>query len=203
MTAPHRTHIFDVSDFMVWPMLSDPGNASPTYGAPQDVPGVATVTVASDLITATLKGDARILDRKSRLDGVTLNVTYGSVDVDVNKILYKGYQTSGGSGTNEWVRWGTTGGQFLPVFAARFVIDDVDLGLDAVVCTVYKATISGGQLLGGASDNYNQPTADMAAFQSNHLTLTPDDGGVPFQDFTPLIDVALWETLINPFTTLP
>lgn len=203
MVALHSTHIFDVEDCMVWPLQSDTGAASPTYGTAIDVPGIAEVGVDPEFVSAALKGDSRIIDRKARIDGLTWSLTYGKVSLDLNQIIYGGYLEDFGSGSNEVARWGMVGGTPQPYFAARFVIADVDLGLDGLVVTAYKAQVSGGTFVGSSSDNYGQPAAEIGVFQPNHLTTSPEDGGVFAVDFTPMIDMALHETLIEPYTTLP
>lgn len=203
MAVTHETVFFDVHDFVVWSMTTDAANASPTYGAAIDVPGIAEVGLDFEFVSAALKGDARTLDRKARIDGLTLAATYGKFDLDVNEVIYGGYKLDEGTGLTERARWGTIGGQRLPSFGARFVIADVDLGLDAIVCTVFKAQITGGTPLGSSTDSYGQPTMEIGGIQPNHLTIEPDDGGVPFEDFTPLVDVCLYADLTLPYTALP
>jgi hypothetical protein len=164
------------------------------------VPGIADVGLDFNFSTAQLKGDSIILDQKSAIQGVKFTATYGKFSIDVNNVIYSGYTNDDGSLSS---RWGMVGGVGLPYFGCRFVIADVDLGLDGIVCTIYKAQITGGTPLHSSTDNYGQPTIEIGGIQPAHLTKSPQDGGVTFVDFTPLVDIALYSNLVEPYTKLP
>lgn len=88
MPVSHDTVIFDVHDARVAPMLSDSSGALPTYGDWVDLPGVAEVGLDPNFVTAELKGDARVIAKKGRIDRVNLSVTYGMLSLDAKAVVY-------------------------------------------------------------------------------------------------------------------
>jgi hypothetical protein len=93
MPVAHDTVIFDVHDAQVAPMLSDTVGALPTYGSWVDVPGAAEVGFDPNFVTAELKGDARVMAKKGRIDRVNLSITFGMLSLDVLSTIY-GTQTT-------------------------------------------------------------------------------------------------------------
>jgi hypothetical protein len=172
MVTPTETVLYDVHDFKVYPLLTDTG-ACPTYGAAVDVPGIAQVGLDPNFLTAELKGDAKIIAKRGRIDKMQISATYGKLSQMVLGVIIGG-TTTAGTGNSKWALTGTNS---LPYFKAAFAINDADVG--SVIITLYKAQITGGTLLSQQTDNFGQPTMDMAG-----IPATSNDAliGIDFYD---------------------
>lgn len=179
MPLTHETVVFDVHDFKVYQMLTDTG-ASPTYGAAVDVPGIAEVSLEPNFVTAELKGDARVIAKKGRVDRVNLSATYGKVSLDVLEVILGGTTSETGSTPNQVSTFGLLGDNSLPYFKAEFKIEDLETGLGDLHVVIYKAQLTGGTLLGGSSDEFGQPELQLE--------------GIPADSNDKMFDVALYET---------
>lgn len=163
MTIAQETVVFDVHDFKVAPMLTD-STGAPTYGALVDVPGIAEVSLDPNFITAQLKGDAKVMARKGRVDAFNVSATYGKLSLPVLKVFLGGAITANGATDANWT---LSGDNSLPYFKAVFAINDLDVGLGSLHVTLWKAQLTGGRLLNGSSDNFGQPTATLTGIPSN------------------------------------
>lgn len=190
MAIATETILFDVHDCKVWPMLTDSTAASPTYGSAVDVYGISQVGVDPNMVTAELKGDARVIAKKGRLDRVNINATYGKLSLDVLDVILDATVTAGGSGATETETATLRGGVSLPYFKFAAQIQDVDLGLGDLTVIAYKCQITGGSLVGVQTDQFGQPnfTAEGIAVDGTINSLT----GV-------IADLILHETL-TPLT---
>lgn len=177
MALGHQTVVFDVHDCKVYVLLTDTG-ASPTYGPAIDVPGIASIDVSPNFVTAELKGDAKVIAKKGRVDKMTLSATYGKVSIDVLHALLGGAITDTAS---TQANWKFKGANSLAYFKLIFKIDDVETGLGDVVVTLWKCQLTGGTLVGGSSDNFGQPTLQLE--------------GIPCDSSDDMIDVDLYSTL--------
>lgn len=188
MPITHETVVFDVHDAKVYPLLTDIAGASPTYGAAIDVPGIAEVSLDPNIVTAELKGDARVIAKKGRTDRLNFSATYGKLDLDVLQVILGGSVTDAGTGAAETATYRLASPAPLPYFKITFQIQDVEEGIGDVTVVVYKAQLTGGTLLGSSTDNFGQPTFDAEGIALNgdlgaatgvmadwilHETLTP------------------------------
>lgn len=188
MPIAHETVVFDVHDAKVYPLLTDASGASPTYGPAVDVPGIAEVSIDPNIVTAELKGDARVIAKKGRTDRLNFSATYGKLALDALQVILGGTITDGGTGTDETSRYRLASPASLPYFKIAFSIEDVDLGIGNLTVTIYKAQLTGGTLIGSSTDNFGQPTFDAEGIALNgdldsdtgvmadwmlHETLTP------------------------------
>lgn len=153
----HESVVYDVEDFKVAPLLTDVTGA-PTYGAWKDVPGIAEVSMDPNLVTGELKGDAKIIAKKGRIDRFNFSATYGKLSLDAMAIMVGGAVTDPTGTTAKWSIGGTNS---LPYFKAGFRILDADVA--AVVVVAWKAQVTGGSLLDQSSDNFGQPSIDFEA----------------------------------------
>lgn len=160
MPAPHRSVIFDVADAKVYNLLTDVAGASPTYGPPIDVPGIAEVSLDPNLVTAELKGDSRIIAKKGRIDRFNVSCTYGKLDMDVLDVLINGTVADTGTGAAETAGFRVASPASLPYFKLAIQIQDVDTGLADITIVLYKCTVTGGTFMGTSSDNFGQPSFD-------------------------------------------
>lgn len=87
MSIAHETVMFDVHDAKVAALLSDSTGSLPTYGPWTDVPGIAEVGLDPNFVTAELKGDARVIAKKGRIDRMNFSGTYGKLSLDVLGII--------------------------------------------------------------------------------------------------------------------
>lgn len=159
MAIAHETVVYDVHDFKVYALTVDTGGGASalTYGAAVDVPGIAEVSMEPNFLTAELKGDARIIAKKGRVDKINISATYGKVSLDVLAVILGGTIVDAGSGSTETARWRLLGDNSLPYFKCEFKIADVDTGLGDVTVVLYKGQLTGGTLLSGTTDEFGQP----------------------------------------------
>lgn len=88
MPVSHETVMFDVHDAFVAPLLSDQEGELPVYGDPVDLFGVSEVGLDPNFVTAELKGDARVIAKKGRIDRVNLSTTWGKLSLDAMAVIY-------------------------------------------------------------------------------------------------------------------
>ncbi len=174
MTTPapiqHETVVYDVHYFRLYPMTADPvtGTAAPTYSASVDAPGIAEVSMDPNFATAQLKGDARVIARKGRVDAFNIAATYGKLSLDVLKALLGGVITDGTGAAD----WEIGGNNSLPYFGCAFAINDLDTGLGSLHVALFKAQLTGGRLLGGSTDSFGQPTMSISGQPANNGAFT-------------------------------
>jgi hypothetical protein len=175
MPLARESIVFDVHDCRIWPMLTDLTAASPTYGTAVDVYGIAQVTVDPNLVTAELKGDARVIAKKGRLDRINFSGTYGKLSLPVLTVLLTAAVTTAGVTPNEIVKGRLVGGAKLPYFKIGVQLQDVDLGIAAISVIIYKAQITGGSMINTQSDQFGQPTFDAEGIAvDGSVTGTPN-----------------------------
>ncbi len=69
MPLSHISRLFAVADAKISKMLTDPPGGAATYGPAVDVPGIKSLPVDFDFVTADLTGDNRRLDQESTVIG--------------------------------------------------------------------------------------------------------------------------------------
>lgn len=152
----NETVVFDVHDFKVWAMIADNG-ASPTWSSVAvDVPGIAEVSLDPNFVTAELKGDAKVIAKKGRIDRFNLSATYGKLALEVLRVILGGTRMDATSGLS---RYRTKGKNSLPYFGCAFTIDDADVGQVRVI--LYKAQLTGGSLLSQQTEEFGQPSMEL------------------------------------------
>jgi hypothetical protein len=171
----HASVVFDVVDCKVYPLLTDIAGASPTYGAGVDVPGIAEVGVDPNIVSAELKGDARVIAQKGRTDRLSFSGTYGKLSGDVLAVILGGSITDSGTTPNQIAAYRLSSPASLPYFKIEFKIDDVEEGIGDLRVVLYKCKLTGGTLIGSSSDNFGQPSFDADAIALNG-TLTNVNG---------------------------
>ena len=167
MPLSHETVMFDVHDCKVYSLSTDTAGASPTYGAAKDVPGIAEVGVDPNIVTAELKGDARVIATKGRTDRLSFSCTYGKLAGDVMQVIFGHTVTDTGTTPNQTATFRLKSPASLPYFKIEFKIDDVDEGIGNLVVKLYKCKVTGGTILGTSSDNFGQPSFDADAIAIN------------------------------------
>ena len=148
MAAAHFTVLYDVHDFKVYSLTDDTG-ASPTYGAAVDVPGIAEVSFEPNMVTAELKGDARVIAKKGRTDRFNVKATYGKLSIDVLDIILGGTVADPSS---DEATWDLAGDNDLPYFKVEFKVEDLSENLGDLHVVMYKCQLTGGTLLDQKTD---------------------------------------------------
>lgn len=190
MALGHETVMFDVHDFRVYALLTDVAGASPTYATGVDVPGIAEVGLDPNLVTAELKGDARVIAKRGRIDRFNLSATYGKLDLDVLDVITPAVLTDVTS-TRSTARIASPAP--LPYFMAQFKIEDVDEGIGTLNVTLWKCLLTGGTMLGGSTDSFGQPTMDLESIAING-TLPAPGSETPLVDTGVMVDFDLFST---------
>lgn len=88
MTVAHETVMFDVHDCKVASLLSDASAVIPSYSPWVDVPGIQEVGLDPNFSTAELKGDARVMAKKGRIDRFNFSSSYAKLSLDVQGIIF-------------------------------------------------------------------------------------------------------------------
>ena len=165
MPLTRETVVYDVHDFKVYPLTDDTGGSvGPTYGAAVDVPGIAEASMDPNFITAELKGDARIIAKKGRIDKMTVSATYGKISLDVLETVAGGTVTDNAEID---VTWRLLGNNSLLYFKTEFKIEDVEEGLGDLHVVLYKCQLTGGTLITGSTDEFGQPTLELEAIPAD------------------------------------
>ena len=184
MAATTETVVFDIHDFKVYSLTSDSTSASPSYGAAVDVPGISEVSLEPNLVTAELKGDARVIAKKGRIDRFKVSATYGKLSLDVLDTIMGGSVDSTGSGASEEAAYTLSSPAPLPYFKVEFKIDDLDEGLSTVHVQLFKCQLTGGTLLSQSSDQFGQPKMEVEAIQPDYAS-------------SPIVKIRLLEATTN------
>lgn len=168
MAAATSAITFDVADCKVSPLTADPTGGTTTWGTAVDVPGITEVSLEPNFITNELKGDGgAVLSKKGRIDRLNFSSTYGELSQDVLVVLLGGSVTASGSGDSEIGTLNLTDAS-LPYFKVQFLITDLETGSDALAgvhVTLQKCQLTGGSLVSGSTDTFNQPTFTAEAIK--------------------------------------
>lgn len=150
---PAATFTFDVQDAKIWPMLTDTIGQTPTYGDAVDVPGINNVTVEPEFISAVLKGDAKTLARRARIDSMNFSAGYSLLSLDVLGALWNATITEPATTSDPQVLE-LSGAGSLPYFAFGFSILDAEVGVGAINVYGLKVQISGGNIFDQSTDSF-------------------------------------------------
>ncbi len=193
MPLSHATVIYDVNDCKVYPMLTDVAGASPTYGAAIDVPGISTISAEPNLVTAELKGDARVIAKKGRTDRINVSATYGKLSLDALAVLMGG---STGDTASTQAGYRLSSPAPLPYFKLEAQIQDLDVGIGSLRLIVWKCQITGGTLLNTSSDNFNQPSFDAEGIAIEG-TIPANTNSIVAAGLAAMMDVVFDSTVVN------
>lgn len=170
-----ETVVYDVHDCKVYPILTDPTTGPPTYDAGIDVPGIAEISMEPNFVTQELKGDAKVIAKKGKVDKFNFSATYGRLSLAVLEVLFGGSVTDGTDDST----WKMPGVNALQYFGAAFQIADTEIG--DVHVYVYKAQVTGGSLISQSTDEFGQPSVDFEAIPAADDTYFVD---IKFNDAT-------------------
>ncbi len=155
--------IFSVHDLKVYPITAIGDDATdPTYGAAIDVPGVSEVGLDPEISNATLRGDGKVIDSRSTLDGVTLSFTYSKLSPAVLAALDGGTEEVGSGVSVGITRYVRNAGDALPRFAFAALVSEVDNPGGAAKIYGYNATVSGGSLFAASDAEHGQPSFEAS-----------------------------------------
>jgi hypothetical protein len=153
------TALFGVRACRVYRLTADTG-ASPTYGPAVVVPGINTIGLDPNLVTAELRGDDQIIAKKGRVDRVNFNFQHGRLSLPALAVMFGGQVED--QGTRKEYAFTTAG---LPYFKIEAKIEDVEDELDVgdVHVVLWKCQITGGTLIQGQQDQFSLPTETVEA----------------------------------------
>jgi hypothetical protein len=157
-----RSVVFSINDMKIYPM-TDPGDDStaPTYGAAVDVPGVMSIALDQSITEAVLRGDGKVLDRRSVLDSIELAFSYAKLDPAVLAVLDGGTVTTGTDPvTTRYVRTATDS---VPSFGFACLVSEVDKVGGAAKVYGYNAKLTGGGIFGASDNDYGDTSFDAKA----------------------------------------
>lgn len=159
MTLSRETVVFDVTDAHVYPLLTDVVGASPTYGAAVDVPGISQVSLNPNITSAELKGDARVIARRGRIDRLQFQADYSKLSLAVlDTLLGSSTLTDTGTTPNQVSTLTLASPGSTVYFKFEFQVLDVDTGLGSLNVALFKCALTGGTLFQTSTDNFGKPT---------------------------------------------
>jgi len=168
MAATESAITFDVKDCKVSAVNADASGSATTYQTSVDVPGITEVSLEPNFITNELKGDGGVvLAKKGKIDRLNFSCTYGELSLEVLEVLLADTTADAGSGTAETATLGITDAS-LPYFRVQFLIDDLQTSGDSlaeVIVTLQKCQLTGGSLVSGSTDSFNQPNFTAEAIK--------------------------------------
>ena len=161
MAVANSAITFDVQDCKVY-TIADTVGGSWASSSPIDVPGIQEVSVEPNLITAELKGDAKVVAKKGKIDRLNFSATYSELSLDVLSKILGGTVAAGGSSDAETSELSIAGGS-LPYFGVKFLLTDVQTGgagdaVGSVSMLLHKCQITGGTLISGSTDDFSTPS---------------------------------------------
>lgn len=104
-----ETVTYNLDDCKIRPLLTDPVGGSPTYGSSIDIPVVQSHTAQAELVSAELKGDAKIVDVYSKTEKFTGQVRHGAISFDALAVLLGGTASTAGSSPNQQQKFNMKG----------------------------------------------------------------------------------------------
>lgn len=192
MALSHATVVYDVNDCRVYPMLTDVAGASPTYGAAVDVPGITEISAEPNLVTAELKGDARVIAKKGRTDRINFSATYGKLSLDALAVIMGG--TVGDTASTQ-AAYRLSSPAPLPYFKLEAQVQDLDVGMGSLILVIWKCQITGGTLLSTSSDNFNQPSFDGEGIATEG-TIPANTNSIVAASLAAMMDVVFNSTVV-------
>jgi len=173
MTVAQSAITFDVQDCKVY-TIADPTSGSWASSVPIDVPGIQEVSVEPNLITAELKGDAKVVAKKGKIDRLNFSATYSELSLDVLSKILGNTVATGGTGDAETASLSIAGGS-LPYFGIKFLLTDVQTGgtgqdVGSVSMLLHKCQITGGTLISGSTDDFSTPSFTAEAILPHDTT---------------------------------
>lgn len=164
MPAPsHQTVTFDVHDAGIAVLLTDPVTGSPTYDTWTDIPGISQAGVDPEFVSAELKGDAKVLARKGKTSGFTVNLTYSVLSLDVQKALFGGTITDTTTVGTESAKYSLLGTNSLPYFKLAFAVQDLTTGAATLHVVLHKCQVTGGSLFDQQTDEFGTRSVQVSA----------------------------------------
>ncbi|GAA2112433.1 hypothetical protein GCM10009759_55150 [Kitasatospora saccharophila] len=165
MPLSHVSKLFSIVDCKITPLLTDPAGGTATYAAQSiDVPGIRVLTVAGSVQAKTLRGDNKLLDSNSYVDGVTASAEHAKLSLDVLAAILGGTVMDSGTTPAQKSTLGITGANaVLPYFKIEGVTPPG--GSDAlggdVHLVLYKCQLSKFPDLGFQGDDYRIPKFEV------------------------------------------
>ena len=168
MAATESAITFDVKDCKISAVSADASGSATTYSASVDVPGITEVSLEPNFITNELKGNGGVvLAKKGKIDRLNFSCTYGELSLKVLEVLLGKTVTEAGTGTGETATLAMDDTS-LPYFRVQFLIDDLQTSGDSlaeVIVQLQKCQLTGGSLVSGSTDTFNQPNFTAEAIK--------------------------------------
>jgi hypothetical protein len=165
IAASNISKWYAISDAKIFPMLTDPPDAVPTYGPALDVPGIKSLIISGSTDTKELRGDNMLLDTSTVITSMDGTFEYAKLDLDVQTVLVGGIvQEQTDPPASAW-DWGTsdyaTAGYWMII--GRTPTADTPTG-DCWLM-VYKCKVASFPELGFAEEDYKTFSVDFSALE--------------------------------------
>jgi len=110
MAFDKETFVYGVQDCKIAALMDDSG-MSPTYGSAIDVPGIQEIEVSYNIESKELKGDDVVLDKRTTINSIGIDVTHAKISLDALGALLGGTVSASGTTPNRTFTYRQGGGQ--------------------------------------------------------------------------------------------
>lgn len=163
MPLSHTTRLFAVTDAKISKMLTDPPAGTPTYGPSVDVPGIKSIPVDFDFVTADLTGDNRRLDQESVVMGAKIGINFAKLQLDLLAMMLGGTVTDSGVTPAQVATYSRLGTGTLGYWKIEATPSGGDVGIGDVHLVFHKCKLLDWKL-GLVEGNYQMMNGQASAF---------------------------------------
>ena len=100
MAFDKETFVYGVTDCKVYPLTTESGTQPPAYGTAVDVPGIQEIGISYNLESKELQGDDVVLDRRTSIKSISLDVTHAKISLDALPVILGGTTSTSGTTPN-------------------------------------------------------------------------------------------------------
>lgn len=165
MTMNQQSVTYDVQQLKVYAFASADlvGGSSPTYSPGVICQGVAEAQLAPDIVGNMLKGDGgQVISRFSRMDMMTLSVTYGRVGLDALAVMTGlGVVDLNPGLANEQAFWQLSMPNTMSFFKTEFQVINTDNGVGSINVQIFKGQLKSATFMDNKTDSFGQPKFDL------------------------------------------
>lgn len=146
------TEVRGLRDVRIRPLIADsPDVSAPSYGAPVDLPGAASITLTPQIESDSLLGDDRVLAVRADLTEYEVKLEHRRVSLDALKALFGGTVTS--TATTERYDYAVTSP---PYFRIDALIEQVIQGLQGLRLVLWKVRVTDAEMLASEQQSFGE-----------------------------------------------
>jgi len=145
------TFVYGVTDCKIAQLVDDSGS-TPTYDDAIDVPGIQEFEVSFNVESKELTGDDVVLDRRTAVKSISVDVTHAKISLEALEVLLGGTLTTSGTSPSR-VHMYRQGSSTPPYFKLSAQVTQVDEEGADLHFVLWKAKITDFSM-GATGDDY-------------------------------------------------